>query len=48
MSRDATKSVSEQGWHKPACTVTAECCKLDILDVRRKGIVLSVERKQKR
>ena len=38
MSRDETKSVigvSEQGCHKPACTVhvTAECCKLDILDV---------------
>ena len=34
--------VSEQVRHKPACTSTEECYMLDILDISRRGITLSV------
>ena len=45
MSRDARKpvfGVSNQLWHKPTCTVTEAGKKLEISDLRRREIVLSV------
>ena len=43
LSRDGRKpvfGVSDPVLDKPACTVTEECLKLEILDLRRRGIVL--------
>ena len=39
--------VSEQVRHKPGCTSTEKSKKLEILDLSRRGIVLSVKRKQR-
>ena len=38
---------SDQVQHKLGCTITNEGYKLEISDLRRRGIVLSVERKQR-
>ena len=35
--------VSEQVLHKPTCTITEDCYKLEILDIMIREIVLSVE-----
>ena len=51
LSRDAREpvfGVSDQLSHKPACTVTEESYRPGISDLRRRAIVLSVERKQRR
>ena len=45
LSRDVTKpafGVSDQVGHKPICTVIEAGYKLEILDLRRREIVLSV------
>ena len=34
--------------HKPGCTVTGDGKRLEILDLERRGIVLSMWRKQRR
>ena len=50
MSRDARNpvfGVSYQVPHKPACTVSEKGLKLENLDFRRTGIVLSLKRKQR-
>ena len=40
-------AVSEQVRHKLACTVTEDGERLEILDLERRGIVLSMLRKQR-
>ena len=40
--------VSEQVRHIPACTVTQDGKRLEILDLESRGIVLSMLRKQRR
>ena len=45
MSRDATKlvfGVSDHVRHKQACAATEDGYKLEILDLKRRGIILSV------
>ena len=39
---------SDKVQHKPGCAVTEEGFELEILDLRRRGIVLSVLQKQRR
>ena len=40
--------VSDQVRHKPGCTATEDCYLLEISDLGSRGIVLSVQRKQRR
>ena len=40
--------VSDQVWHKPGCTATEDGQRLEIWDLGRRGIVLSMQRKQRR
>ena len=48
-SREKTNNVvSDEVRHKSGCTVTEAGYKLEISDIRRGGIVLSVQRKQRR
>ena len=47
--REKTNNLgSDLVWHKPGCTVTEEGQKLEISDLGRRGIILSVWRKQRR
>ena len=46
--RKPTIWVSNQVGHKPACTISGAGLNLKISDLRRRGIALSMERKQRR
>ena len=49
LARGKTNNVvSEQVRHKPACTVKEDGERLEILDLERRGIVLSMLPKQRR